>query len=49
MLENINTKIEGLTSSINNQMNSNKMIEIQIAQLPATIPVSNSRKILGQP
>ena len=48
MLENINTKIERLTSSINNQMSSNKMIETQIAQLAATIPVS-SRKILGQP
>ena len=49
MLENINTKIEGLTSSINNQMSSNKMIETQIAQLAATIPISDSRKILGQP
>ena len=37
MLENINTKIDGLTSSINNQMSSNKMIETQIAQLAATI------------
>ena len=49
MLENINTKIEGLTSSINNQMSSNKMIETQIAQLTATIHVSDSRKIPGQP
>ena len=49
MLENINTKIEGLTSSINNQMSSNKMIEAQISQLATTIPVSDSRKILGQP
>jgi len=48
MLENINTKIEGLTSYINNQMSFNKIIETQIAQLAATIPVS-SRKILGQP
>ena len=48
MLENINTKIEGLTSYINNQMSFNKMIETQIAQLAATIPVS-SRKTLGQP
>ena len=30
-------------------MSSNKMIETQIAQLAATIPISNSRKILGQP
>ena len=49
MLENINTKIEGLTSSINNQMSSNKMIETQIAQLATTIHVSDSTKILGQP
>ena len=49
MLENINTKIEGLTSYINNQMSFNKMIETQIAQLAASIPVSDSRKILGQP
>ena len=48
MLENINTKIEGLTSYINNQMSFNKMIETQIAQLATTIPVS-SRRILGQP
>ena len=48
MLENINTKIEGLTSYINNQMSFNEMIETQIAQLAATIPVS-SRKILRQP
>ena len=48
MLENINTKIEGLTSYINNQMSFNKMIETQIAPLAATIPIS-SRKILGQP
>ena len=49
MLENINTKIEGLTSYINNQISFNKMIETQIAQLAATIPISDSRKILGQP
>ena len=48
MLENINTKIEGLTSYINNQMSFNKMIETQIAHLATTIPVS-SRKFPGQP
>ena len=42
--ENINKKL-----MYNNQMSSNKMIETQIAQLAATIPISDSRKILGQP
>ena len=49
MLENINTKIEGLTSSINNQMSSNKMIETQIAQIAIALPVSDSVKIPRQP
>jgi hypothetical protein len=49
MLENINTKIEGLTSSVKNQLSFNKMIETQLAQIAAAIPVSDSGKILGQP
>jgi len=48
MPKNRNTKIEGLTSYINNQMSFNKMIETQIAQLAVTIHVS-LRKILRQP
>jgi len=36
MLENINTKIEGLSSSVKYQLSFNKMIEIQIAQIAAT-------------
>jgi len=49
ILENINSKIEGLSSSIKNKLSFNKMIETQIAQLAATIPVSDSRKIPRQP
>jgi hypothetical protein len=49
MLENINSKIEGLTSSIKNQLSFNKMNETQIDQLAATILVSDSRKISRQP
>ena len=49
MLENINYKIEGLTSSVQNQLSFNKMIEIKLAQIAATIPVNNEGKIPGQP
>ena len=49
MLENINLKIEGLSSSVQNQLSFNKIIETKLAQLVATIPVNNEGKILGQP
>ena len=49
MLENINFKIEGSSSSIKNQLSFNKIIETKLAQLVATIPVNNEGKILGQP
>jgi hypothetical protein len=49
ILELMNSKIEGLTSSIKNQLSFNKRIETQLAQFTATIPVANSGKILGQP
>ena len=49
MLENINYKIEGLTSSVQNQLSFNKMIEIKLAQIAATIPINNEGKIPGQP
>ena len=49
MLENINTQINGLTSSIQNQLSFNKMIETKLAQIAAAIPVNNEEKILGQP
>ena len=49
MLENINIKIKGLTSSVKNQLSFNKMIETQLAQIATAIPVDNKGKILGQP
>ena len=49
MLENINTKIEGLSSSVKNRLSFNKMIETKLAQIAAAIPVNNEGKIPGQP
>ena len=49
MLENINYKIEGLTSSVQNQLSFNKMIETKLAQIVATIPINNEGKTAGQP
>jgi hypothetical protein len=49
MLENINSKMESLSSSIKNQLSFNKMIETQITQIAAAIPVNNTGKISGQP
>ena len=49
MLENINFKIEGLSSPIQNQLSFNKMIETKLPQIVAAIPVNNEGKISGQP
>ena len=49
MIENINSKIESLSSSVKNQLSFNKMIETQIAQIAAAIPANHSGKITGQP
>jgi hypothetical protein len=49
ILESINLKIEGLSSSIKNQLSFNKMIETQIAQIAAEIPRDNDGKPPGQP
>ena len=49
MLENINSKIESLSSSIKNQLSFNKIIETKLAQIAAAIPINNEGKILGQP
>jgi preprotein translocase subunit Sec63 len=49
MLENINSKIEGLSSSVKNQLSFNKMIETQLAQIVAAIPINNEWNILEQP
>ena len=39
-LENINAKVETLSSAIKNQLSFNKMIETQLAQIAATVPFS---------
>jgi hypothetical protein len=49
MIENINSKLETLSSSVKNQLNFNKMIDTQITQIAATIPANHSGKIPGQP
>ena len=49
MSENINFKIEGLTSSVQNQLSFNKMIETKLAQVDASIHINNEGKIPGQP
>ena len=41
MFENINAKIETLSSSVQNQLSFNKLIEKQIAQIAAAIPINN--------
>ena len=42
MIENINSKLENLSSSVKNQLSFNKMIETQIAQIAAALQVLNS-------
>ena len=49
MIENINSKIESLSSFVKNQLSFNKMIKTQIAQIAAAIPVNHLGKTLGQP
>jgi GTP-sensing pleiotropic transcriptional regulator CodY len=49
MIENINSKLQNLSSLVKNQLIFNKMIEAQIAQIVAAILVDHSGKILGQP
>jgi hypothetical protein len=49
ILENINSKIEGLSSSVKNQLSFNKMIKTQLAQITAAIPVNNQQKIPAKP
>ena len=47
-MESINAKVETLSSAIKNQLSSNKMIETQLAQIVAVVPVSETEKIPGQ-
>ena len=49
MLENINFKIESLSSSVKNQSSFNKMIETQIAQIDVAITINHSGKIPRKP
>jgi hypothetical protein len=49
ILENINTRMDRFASAIKNQHSFNKMIESQIAQLAAIVPLTDKGKILGQP
>ena len=49
MIENINSKLENLSSPVKNQLSFNKMIETQIAQIATALPVSNSKKNSGKP
>ena len=49
MLENFNFKIEGLSSSVKNQLSFNKMIETQLAQIAVVIPIDSNGKIPIQP
>jgi predicted DsbA family dithiol-disulfide isomerase len=49
ILENINSQIEGLASAINNQMRFNKMVETQLTQRAAAIPIDSNGKIPPQP
>ena len=47
VLENMNNKMDNLSSAIKNQHSFNKMIESQIAQLAATVPPTDKGKIPG--
>ena len=49
MIENINSKLRNLSSSVKNQLSFNKMIETQIAQIATAIPINHSGKIPWQP
>ena len=49
ILEGINAKVETLSSALKNQLSFYKMIETQLAQIAAAVPVSESGKISGQP
>ena len=49
ILGNINSQIEGLTSAVKNQLSFNKLIETQLAQIAAAIPIDSNGKIPTQP
>ena len=41
MIENINSKLENLSSAVKNQLSFNKMIETQLAQIAAATLINN--------
>jgi len=49
ILEGINVKVETLSSALKSQLSFNKMIETQLVQIAAAVPVSESGKFPGQP
>jgi hypothetical protein len=44
VLETINNRMDSFTSAIKNQLSFNKMIESQISQLAALVPVAKKRQ-----
>ena len=49
VLENINAKVETLSSALKNQLSFNKMIQTLLAQIAAALLAAKSGKIPGQP
>jgi uncharacterized coiled-coil protein SlyX len=47
VLETINNRMDSFTSAIKNQLSFNKMIESQISQLAASVPMAEKGKIPG--
>jgi hypothetical protein len=48
-LESIDIKMNNFTVAVQNQLNFNKVLETQIAQLAAALPHPNGRDFPGQP
>jgi hypothetical protein len=49
ILESIDSKMDNFTVAVQNQLNFNKVLEMQIAQLATALPHPNSRDFPGQP
>ena len=49
ILKNINAKLDEFSSALKNQLSFNKMIEIQLAQIAAAIPLYEKDRIPGKP
>jgi hypothetical protein len=49
ILESINSKMNNFIVAVQNQLNFNKVLEIQIAQLVAALPHPNGGDFPGQP